>query len=317
MTLVSPSQSNPNDEITAAAINTPVNQIAAILNGGIDSTNIASLTGAKIQAGTVSVAALDTNANVETRLSETHGNFFASGCVWSIISGFNGTMTSGVVYINGKRIAVSSVASKTFTASKDTYVSVDVNGTVSYSEVANGAAAPALPANSVWDGVIVTSASVITAVRQWGEGVSGVPIYPDNGLQGWRAWTPTWTNLSIGNATVDFKYAIVGKTVHIRGKFIYGSSTSISGNVAFTAPVNYNSGYNVRTVIGNLSIEDAGTASYFGYLRINDSVSTNLLQFGISNVGGTYATYAAMTATVPMTWAAGDQIMINATYEAA
>jgi hypothetical protein len=42
MPTVSPSQSNPGDEITAAAINTPVNQLAAVLNGGIDSANIAS-----------------------------------------------------------------------------------------------------------------------------------------------------------------------------------------------------------------------------------------------------------------------------------
>ena len=133
----------------------------------------------------------------------------------------------------------------------------------------------------------------------------------------WSSWTPTWTNLTVGNGMVDFKYTRIGKTIHIRGKFVFGSTSSISGNVAFTAPVNYHSGYNVRTVIGNLSIEDAGTASYFGYVRINDSASSNLLQFGISNTGSTYASYTAMTSSVPMTWANGDQLMISATYEAA
>ncbi len=42
MPLVSPTQSNPNDEITVAAINNPINQLAAVINGGIDSTNLAS-----------------------------------------------------------------------------------------------------------------------------------------------------------------------------------------------------------------------------------------------------------------------------------
>lgn len=41
MPTVSPSQSNPGDEITAAAINNPINQLAAVVNGNIDATNIA------------------------------------------------------------------------------------------------------------------------------------------------------------------------------------------------------------------------------------------------------------------------------------
>jgi hypothetical protein len=41
MPTVNPSQSNPGDEITAAAINTPINQLAAVINGGIDSANLA------------------------------------------------------------------------------------------------------------------------------------------------------------------------------------------------------------------------------------------------------------------------------------
>jgi hypothetical protein len=164
MTLVSPSQSNPNDEITAAAINTPVNQIAAVINGNIDNTNISSVSGAKIQAGTVAAGAMDTNSNPETRMSESLGNFVASGCVWSLSSGLVGTMTAGVVYIGGKRVIVNAIATQTFLASKDTYVSVDNTGAVSIaSAVANGATAPTLPANSLWLFKVVTSASAITS----------------------------------------------------------------------------------------------------------------------------------------------------------
>lgn len=164
MTLVSPTQSNPGDTIEAADINDPVNQIAAVVNGNIDSTNISSVSGAKLQAGTVPASSLDTNANVETRMSEALGNFVASGCVWSTISGLNATMASGVIYISGKRVVVASVSSRTFTASRDTYVSVDVNGTVSYSEVTNGASAPSLPANSLWSAKLVSGASSITSI---------------------------------------------------------------------------------------------------------------------------------------------------------
>lgn len=41
MTVVNPTQSNSGDTIEAADINTPINQIAAVVNGAIDATNIA------------------------------------------------------------------------------------------------------------------------------------------------------------------------------------------------------------------------------------------------------------------------------------
>lgn len=53
MTVVSPSQSNAGETIEASDINNPVNQLAAVINGNIDATNIAdnSITTAKVAAG--------------------------------------------------------------------------------------------------------------------------------------------------------------------------------------------------------------------------------------------------------------------------
>lgn len=165
MTLVTVPQSNPNDEITALAINQGPNAIATVVNGQLDDTNISSLSGSKIAAGTIPAASFDANSNPETRLSEALGNFVASGLVWSISSGLVGAMTTGVVYIGGKRILPIAIASKTFTASQDTYVSVSNTGTVAYSPVANNAASPTLPANSVWLAIVVSGASAITSIN--------------------------------------------------------------------------------------------------------------------------------------------------------
>lgn len=64
MGLVNPTQSNSGDTIEAADINTPINQLAAVLNGGIDANNLAdsgvttskvgdaAVTPAKLQSGT-------------------------------------------------------------------------------------------------------------------------------------------------------------------------------------------------------------------------------------------------------------------------
>jgi hypothetical protein len=55
MGLVTPTQSNPGDTIEAADVNTPVNELAAVVNGGLDDQNLANsaVTAAKLGAGAV------------------------------------------------------------------------------------------------------------------------------------------------------------------------------------------------------------------------------------------------------------------------
>ena len=67
MTLVSPSQSAAGEVINAADINTPVNQLAAVINGAIDNTNIATggVATANIADGAVTSAKLVAGAPVQ------------------------------------------------------------------------------------------------------------------------------------------------------------------------------------------------------------------------------------------------------------
>jgi hypothetical protein len=99
----------------------------------------------------------------------TPTNFISSGGIWSLVSGLNGTMTLSNFYVAGLRYNLTAIASRTYTASKDTYVDFLITGTtpsVVYTEVANGAANPVLAANSIRVAKIVTSASTITTVSQ-------------------------------------------------------------------------------------------------------------------------------------------------------
>lgn len=100
--------------------------------------------------------------------TELFFDYVASGCVWSgdsYGSTRNASMTSGVIYIGGKRLTLSAVTARSFTASKDTYIDVSDNGDgtglITYNEVTNNAASPALASNNVRIGIIVTGAGNI------------------------------------------------------------------------------------------------------------------------------------------------------------
>lgn len=100
--------------------------------------------------------------------------------IWSGL-GYGSTLTAGMTaatcYINGRRILIAAVATRTFTASKDTYVDVldnlDGTGTLVYTEVANNAASPALAANSVRLAIIVSGATNIANVGSINQGQEG------------------------------------------------------------------------------------------------------------------------------------------------
>ena len=73
----------------------------------------------------------------------------------------------GVCYVIGKRVAKSSAdadMTKLYTASKDTYVDINNAGAITYSEVANGAGAPAVATNSIRLQKVVTNGTEITSV---------------------------------------------------------------------------------------------------------------------------------------------------------
>lgn len=118
-----------------------------------------------------------TNNSLQTYRDEDVFDHVISGGVWSGDSyavNRNASMTAIVVLINGRRIAISAVVARTFTASKDTYIDVldnlDGTGTLVYTEVANNAASPALASNSIRIGIIVTGATTIAAVGSVNQG---------------------------------------------------------------------------------------------------------------------------------------------------
>lgn len=173
MSTIATTLPNDGETIDASDVNTPLTAILNEVNGNLDADNIldGSLTYAKFGSITGEIPAEDMqdDANAKKFRDEANVSFVASGCIWSALTGLNGAMTTGVVYSpDGSRNEPAAVASKTFTASKDTYVDIATNGSVSYDAVANGATAPALTTDYVRIAKVVTDGSGITSVVQTG-----------------------------------------------------------------------------------------------------------------------------------------------------
>lgn len=101
----------------------------------------------------------------------------ASGLVWTADSAGvnrNGSMSSGVVYVNSRPLAINSISGHSFTASKDTYIDILVNldgtYTVVFTEVANNDPSPVLAASSIRVGIVVTGAGSIATAASINQG---------------------------------------------------------------------------------------------------------------------------------------------------
>lgn len=132
----------------------------------------------------------------------------------------------------------------------------------------------------------------------------------------WQTWSPTFTNMTIGNGTVTARYIQIGKTVIFSINILWGSTTSIAGTPTFTLPVTSRAVVGADTpVLGVGKYLDSGTASYEGTMMLG---STTTAQLHIASVGGTYPSFGGITSTAPMTWTTNDEMkFLNCVYEAA
>ncbi len=176
MGLISPTQVTDGTTADASDVNNPINTIANEFNGNIDNANIktaAAIDGTKIASSSITNTQMSTEVKPVTRYTDDFFDHVASGCVWTADAAGStllASMTAGVVYVSGVRATVSAITSRAFTASKDTYIDVDSTGAITYTEVANNAASPALSAGNVRIGIIVTGGTSIATANSVNQG---------------------------------------------------------------------------------------------------------------------------------------------------
>lgn len=137
-------------------------------------------------------------------------------------------------------------------------------------------------------------------------------------LSAWTSWTPTFTNLTVGSGTLVAKYIQIGKTVHFIVKFTFGSGSSLSvgTDTVATLPVSANTGaYFQFAPLGNVTSYDlSATTPWFGVVGY---YSATEMVFESYVTSAAIAKIEAINASQPMTWATGDILFAQGTYEAA
>jgi hypothetical protein len=125
-----------------------------------------------------------------------------------------------------------------------------------------------------------------------------------NAIGTWTAFTPSWTNLTVGNGTQTFYYCQINDVLMIEGRLNWGSTTAITSNyIRFAAPV----GTMSTDFIGQTWLRDDGVSSYQGIV----STSGNNVIIQYYQVSGSKIIIGNVRSDLPFTWTTGDYFYLS------
>lgn len=164
------------------------------------------------------------------------------------------------------------------------------------------------PSNLVTLGVTATAAELnfvagVTSALQTQLGTKQATIPAP------AAWTPTLGGVTIGAGTVIARFLQINKFVFFEFSLTLAADTSITGSVTFTLPVSVKYAH----AIFNNSADATGYQNLLSGLLSGAGCTV----YAVSVSGSYLRTTTVLSATVPITWAIGDQIYIAGAYEAA
>lgn len=143
-------------------------------------------------------------------------------------------------------------------------------------------------------------------------GSSWVPLYAAGA---WTSYTPTWGVVSgtvpnIGNGSIVGRYQQIGKTVHLAVKMTFGATTTFGSNQwTLTLPVSSLLTNAPQLIFGRIFDTSAPNA-YMALAHLTDGTKMTLEAQGVGETDG-------MAQGNPITYAAGDFVHFQGTYEAA
>jgi hypothetical protein len=125
------------------------------------------------------------------------------------------------------------------------------------------------------------------------------PEVQPNGFPTSFGYTPSLTNITIGNGSYSGAFYVIGSEVFGNWTVTRGSTTTFGAQVYVGYPCTVNEAS--YFVVGNVSLVDQATALYTGIQLAEGSIRC-------MNAAGSFAVYAYVSSTQPFTWAANDSM---------
>jgi hypothetical protein len=147
------------------------------------------------------------------------------------------------------------------------------------------------------------------------DGIEGAAFVQSANLV-WSTWTPTLTNLVVGNGTMQGKYMQINKLVFVDLHIAFGATSTFGGGGAwsFTYPV---TAADALGQVFSVYILDSGSNLYTG-TAVAASTTTFTLNPSVTNSAGSPALdTGSVTNGNPFTWAVNDQLRISGFFRAA
>ena len=148
-----------SSDLTVAKYNADLNRIYQEFNSNTESSNIAVDTVAEVDM------ADDANPRLRTYEGAACEKVYTGLLPGTTSATLTGSIPSGTAYPLGYRVVKSSSTSKTWTASKWTFVDIDINGDFTFSEVAINGSTPAVATNSIRLARVSTDGTQVGSVQ--------------------------------------------------------------------------------------------------------------------------------------------------------
>lgn len=135
----------------------------------------------------------------------------------------------------------------------------------------------------------------------------------------WSSYTPTWSNVTVGNGTNVGKYLQIGKTVLFKASFTFGTTSSAASSpISVSLPVTA-AALLGTTLVDSLNSEctyydQSGSIVLSGYLRW---VDTSNVRLTARTVSGSNVVSSSIQGNTPIALTNLDELHVRGSYETA
>jgi hypothetical protein len=136
----------------------------------------------------------------------------------------------------------------------------------------------------------------------------------------WTSYTPTFSEITIGNGTVSASFMRVGKTIFYKGQIVYGSTTAYGNAAGNSIKVTLPTTPKAAGFAGHVSIArytDASTGITYPCIVVISAAAQIIIQFGVTNVTANTVTASTFNNNFPVAEGVDDEIGWMFIYEEA